>query len=72
MLVVWVLRGYVQNNATGVCPQQYSREEPLYSVRTTVYGQMTGDGAVALKLAARSEVAARRRSGNCVASESAI
>jgi hypothetical protein len=45
-------------------PQQYSREELLYSVRTTVYGQITGDGAVALKLAAGSEVAAHRRRGN--------
>jgi hypothetical protein len=45
-------------------PQQYSRKEPLYSVMTTVYGQITGDGAVALKLAARSEVTARRRGGN--------
>jgi hypothetical protein len=45
-------------------PQQYSREGLLYSVRTTVYGLTTGDGSVALKLAASSEVAARRRSGS--------
>src|SRR5690348_10151847 len=53
MLVVWVLRVEQRDECLmrGQGPR-YSREELLYSVRTTVYGLMTGDGSVALKQAA--------------------